>query len=531
MPPPNPKPPLIQRVREALARLSGGDVIVANVGQGASDVVVGKNIVKIGTLVVPALPAMIALVALVVAVALGLWLYLVPATMPPGRFNVAVAEFAEVDTAGRAVETANSRLISRTLFNTIGGELGQLPADYQALVWHDSMTFLQKRARIGPIPGATPAERSAAACERAEKLNADMIVYGVIDSRESPAQLRMQFCVRNVTRDRDMGNLDELQKVDRLGGPLPIDLPLADVQSSVNPTLRVRTTLLAKLVVGLRYELSSNPNFQFSLRQALAVFENTLSYLDAQGGGADAENGGDLVKYFIGREHFLLFQDPATPAAERAEHLEHARMALERATELNPRYGRAWSALGTVYTQRAQGLPRPERLSTDDISRAIAAFQSAIASMQAPRDNAALAEAHLTLAMAYVLHADSSLYLTPPNADQAEQALGQAEQQVDNSSLLIEPAQNRLLGFAAMARGTIALERAQIRSRAGDGVGARVQFEQARDAYNQCIAAGKSDPGDQFLQRQIIAKTCAPSVEIVEQALRSLPQSGGVTQP
>jgi tetratricopeptide (TPR) repeat protein len=531
MPSPQPKAPFLQRLRQALARLRGGDVIVANVGQGASDVVVGKNIVKVGTLVLPALPAVLALIALVVAASLGLWLYLVPATMPPGRFNVAVAEFAEVDAAGRAVVTANSRLISRTLFNTIGGELGQLPADYQALVWHDSMTFLEKRAWIGPIPGATPAERSEEACERAQDLHADMIVYGVIDSRERPALLRLQFCVRNATRDRDMGNLDELQKVDRLGGPLPVDLPLADVQSSINPTLRVRTTLLAKLVVGLRYELSSNPNFQFSLRQALAVFEGALRYLDEQGGGASADNGGDLVEYFIGREHFLLFQDAATPATERADHLEQARVALARATELNPRYGRAWSALGSVYTQRAQLLPRPERLSTDDIARAIAAFQSAIASMQPPHDNAAQAEAHLTLAMAHVLQADSSLYLTPPNVDAAEAALEQAEGQVDNGVLLIDPAQNRLLGFAAMARGTIALERAQISSRTGDRASARALFEQARDAYNQCISAGKSDPGDEFLQRQIIAKTCAPNAQIAEQALRGLPQSGGVAQP
>jgi hypothetical protein len=74
-----------------------GDVIIANVGPGASDVVVGKHIFKIGTLVIPALPLMIALIVTLAGSAAGLWAYLIPATMPPGTFNVAVAEFSQLD--------------------------------------------------------------------------------------------------------------------------------------------------------------------------------------------------------------------------------------------------------------------------------------------------------------------------------------------------------------------------------------------------------------------------------------------------
>jgi len=52
--PPPPKPSLLQRLRGLWARARSGDVIVANIGQGASDVLVGKNILKIGTLDDPA---------------------------------------------------------------------------------------------------------------------------------------------------------------------------------------------------------------------------------------------------------------------------------------------------------------------------------------------------------------------------------------------------------------------------------------------------------------------------------------------
>jgi tetratricopeptide repeat protein len=520
--PPPPKPSLLQRLRGLWARARSGDVIVANIGQGASDVVVGKNIIKIGTLVIPALPAVIALIVALVGGAAGLWIYLVPATMPPGAFNVAVAEFSQIDDQGRERVTTDSALISRTLFTTIQGELQALSADYRAVVWHDSMSLLQKRVTIGAITGATVASRSAAACRRATELGADMIVYGVLDAGSSPALLRLQFCVRNPSRDRDMGNLAELQAVDRLGGPVQVELPLSDVQSSVNPPLRVRTALLAKLVVGLRYELATNPNLSLSLKRAKAVFADALRYLEQQEGAATRENGGDLVQYFIGRESFLLAQEQSASPNEKSSSLEAARAALQQAIALNPQYARAWSALGSVYYARTQLLARPQRLSTDDLAQAIIAYQSAIAAAQAASDPAAEAEARLALALCEWLRGDSYLNQNPSDPVSAEAALTRADQQLAAGAALIEPAQNRLHGYAAMARGLIAFERAQIALRAGDRDSSRAFFQQARDAFGQCIAAGQTDPGDQFLQRQLIAITCAPNAQRVADTLQQL---------
>lgn len=427
-PSPQPKPSLLQRLRGLFARARGGDVIVANVGQGASDVVVGKNILKIGTLVIPALPAVITLIVALLGGAAGLWTYLVPATMPPGAFNVAVAEFSQLDPQGREGVTPDSKLISRTLFTTIQRELQALPADYQAVVWHDSMSILQKRTTIGTVAGATAELRSAAACRRATELGADMIVYGVLDASGSPAMLRLQFCVRNPSRDRDLGSLAELQAVDRLGGPVQVDLPLSDVQSSVNPPLRVRTALLAKLVIGLRYELASNPNLAASLRSAQAVFADALSYLQQQDGTVTRDNGGDLVQYFIGRENFLLAQEQAISPGERSSLLENARAALQQAIGLNPQYARAWSALGSVFYARTRLLARPERLSTDDLAQAIAAYQSAIAAAQAAHDPAAEAEARLSLALSEWLHGDTYLFQNPSDSVSAKAALVRADQ-------------------------------------------------------------------------------------------------------
>ncbi|HEU5100087.1 MAG TPA: hypothetical protein VFU22_13760, partial [Roseiflexaceae bacterium] len=458
------------------------------------------------------------------SVAIGLWLYLVPATMPPDRFNVAVAEFGVIDAQGRERVTADSRLIGRTLFSTIQGELEQLPPDYRALTWQDSMSFLQKRATIGAIAGLTPAERWPNACKRATELGADLIVYGVLDQREQPALLRLELCARSRNRERDFGNLDELQRVDRLGGPLPVTLPLDDVQASVNPPLRVRTSLVAKLVVGLRYELASNPDYQSSLRQALTTFSGALNYLESETGAATGENGGDIVQYFIGREHFLLYQDPATPASDRPARLEAALVAFARAVELNPGFARARNALGSVYFLQAQQVVIGQRHSAPQLQQALDAYSAAIPLAQAADDRSAEAEARLSLALTYRLRAEAALFQTPSDPAAAKADLARADQEAGAGEALIQPEQNRFQGFAAMVRGLIAHQQAQIRLRANDQAAARELFAQARDAYTRCIAAGQADPGDQYLKRQIIAFTCTPRQASVAAALQRIGQ-------
>ncbi len=526
----SPTPPRLswfQRLRRLLHR-QPGDVIMANVGQGASDVIVGKNILKIGTLVIPALPVVIALIVVLASGATALWLSLVPATMSD-PFNVAIAGFSMIDSQGREhAANADSATISKTLFTTVQDELRQLPPDYKALVWHDSMSFLQKRSTIGVIMSEPAADLSARACAKARSLGADMIVYGVLDERTNPALLRLAFCFQNKTRSRDIGSLDELQQADRLGSPLQLDLPISDVASTANPTLRVRTAVAAKLVVGLRYELGAGVNFQASINRALAVFNQALDFLNKEDGSATRENGGDVVQYFIGREQFLLFQDQATPPASKPEHLAAARVALQHAIELNPHFSRAFTALAGVDFQQLQQLiqqpQRPEQLITDTTTHMNRTYQSAITTAHASGDTSAEAEAHLALALGYWLQANGAILRQPPDSVAAEAALQQADQERAVGSALTQPAQIRLRGFGAMIQGVIANRRAELSAQKGDVAASRASFQQAHAAYEQCIAAGQDDPGDEFLKQQIIATTCTPNAQVVTQLLQKFPQ-------
>ncbi len=88
-------------------RRGKGDVIAARVGEGAEGVAVGKNIVQIGTVVVPLVPLIGILAALVAVVSLLAWNLLIrPSQLEPmaGLFNIAVANFGQLDEAGRYEE-------------------------------------------------------------------------------------------------------------------------------------------------------------------------------------------------------------------------------------------------------------------------------------------------------------------------------------------------------------------------------------------------------------------------------------------
>lgn len=172
-----------QRLRQRLPGRSA-DVIVATIGAGARDVVVGKNILRIGALVVPALPVVIALVAALLSTTLGLWLYLVPAAMPPGYVNIAIARFGRVDADGRIHTSADTDLIGRTLFATVRDEVRRLAPDYYGQVWHDGMGLL--KARDNRHGGGRHCARSLAGRLRARDCGgcANSCVYGELDARQ-----------------------------------------------------------------------------------------------------------------------------------------------------------------------------------------------------------------------------------------------------------------------------------------------------------------------------------------------------------
>lgn len=89
---------------------------------------VNKNVIQIGTLVMPTVPVAIAAVLVsVIAILAGLRLLgltdpVGPSRMP-GGFNVAVAEFGKEDTSGQVSSSEDGQRLSRAVFDTLQAQI------------------------------------------------------------------------------------------------------------------------------------------------------------------------------------------------------------------------------------------------------------------------------------------------------------------------------------------------------------------------------------------------------------------------
>lgn len=514
------RPPQPQGWRARLKALFSRerDVIVAEIGAGAQDVIVGKNIIRIGSLVIPALPAIIALLVALSLAAFVTWWATVPAKMDSATFNVAIADFGQIS-QGRVAASDDGRLASRMLFTTLQAELQEKSgeetlADYRPSLWHDSMSFLEKRATIGLITGVDAEARRRAACARARELNADVLVYGYLNVDADPPTVEQEFCLR--TLKRDLGDIGEIESTNRVGMPIPVDLPLDGTQAkaTLNAPLRVRNVLTTQIVIGLSDELSG------SYDKARRVFEGALAYLERsrEPGGAPGSDGEDVVRYFIGREYFFLGQNRNLSVDEQLDHFAKAQAQFEQALA-NPGYLRARLALGSTFYQRAQLLAGQNKPFDVEIQRAIEE-QSQVLREASPNDNrSVLVQGALSLGLSHWL--DGYRQLLAGDQALAEAAFAQARNYAEFGSTWALPDEHRFIAAAHMIDGLAYDYTAQGLSRSGKPDTAREQLRQAEQAYAACAAEGASDRTDVFLQDRLIATTCQPALERVRAQLAS----------
>ena len=513
------KPPPRPNWRTRLWQLFGRerDVIVAEIGPGAHDVIVGKNIIRIGALVVPALPAILALLGALTLAAFVVWWVRVPATMDTARFTIAIADFGQLQ-GDQIMPSKDGQTASRTLFTTLEAELTGT-ADFRPLIWHDSMSFLEKRSLIGVIQGVDAEARRRTACARARELNAAILVYGYLNTDADPPTLEQEFCIRSLKRD--IGDIEEVESTNRIGSPVPVDLPLDSSDAtkvSVNAPLRVRNTLLTQIVIGLNYELSGKYD------RARRIFEDALAYLQSsrEPGAKPGSDGEDVLHYFIGREHFFLGQNVERPLDERIAHFADAEAQFEQALA-NPAYLRARLALGSTFYQRAQLLAQQQQPFDLEIGRAIVE-QSQVLREASPTDNrAVLVQGALSLGLSHWL--DGYRLLQGGDGAAAGAAFVQARSYAAFSTQWAQADEHRFAAAAHMIDGLTYDYAAQESNRQTQSEAAQAAYRQAESAYALCVAEGAKDRLDFFLTERLVGDTCAPSLERVRSQI--IPPPGG----
>ena len=367
------------------------------------------------------------------------------------------------------------------------------------------------------MSGLTPELRSTSACQRASDLHANIIVYGALDTRSTPAQLSLELCARNPQPQPRQRHHDELQQFDRLGGPLTVNLPLQDVQGSVNAPARVRHSAggeaggRAALRAGRRAQPRAN------LRQALAVFNEALATCRRKMARPAPTMAATWSTTSSGAS--MLWRRTRHARERAAAELGRPRRFCKRCGA-ERRFGRAEQAGRRVFPRRPRRARRraPQATSWPRRSTPTPALAAAIAPGQPCPGRGAYC-AGLDRACR-----PKRLMAQPARPTGAADALSRADRERWSLRTCFQPSKphSRRCG---MARGLVAHQRAQLLG-ANKGKKRRDprRVPGAIDAYQQCIGAGLADPGDLFLQRQIVNFTCRPLQETARAALARLPQ-------
>jgi tetratricopeptide (TPR) repeat protein len=423
------------------SRLRGArwrDVIIGQVGEGATNVVIGKNNIQINVggrnLALPIWLITLALVAIIGFLAykplIEPWLH--PSQMN-AAFNIAVAEFGAIDQHGGVHGLPFGATLSKAVYD-------KLMAEYQGhypelmgkkdgvLIWEDSLGRAAKNVHFGVITGATPAARARQAERLAKRINANLVIYGYLEPNSTGAdELTLEFYVAGETV---RGEPDAISGRHLLGqGVLvPIDAKKEAMSAALwlsDGPLAARSQLIFWLTLGLTYETLNQPE------KALALFENAKEVLKL-----DPKDGAALLEYFIGREAFWL------------RRYDTAIAALERSQSLDPTYANAGITLANVYYDRAQlfYLPKPpppalaecvseEQLAnaaptaadaTGDIELAISKLGEALQMADRPPKQPIAAVGHLSLGNAYRLKGQSYLLAQPRDLEAAEAGFNSA---------------------------------------------------------------------------------------------------------
>ncbi len=479
----------IQRVRNIRRR----DVVIAQIGPGARNIVVGTRNVQINignrNLTVPVL-----LIPLLLLVIVGILVYplaqpiLNPAKMT-GQFRIAVAEFGEMDKNGKVKQTDNGQVLSRWLFDALYDEYQQNTDMEMARaieIWHDSRTDTEQNFRFGFMRGDTPSVRRESAANLAEKVNAHMVIYGNLTPDGESQVLDLEFYLSPQVNDETASIVGP----HRLGKPIPFPRPFdtdsPEANIVVGEKLKTRGDALFWLTMGLTQQVLGRSE------QALA----TLRRAEAELADWPEDDGKELLYFFIGREELSLNQS------------QEAESSFRKALSIEPSYARAQVALGSTYRQRAQTLKPEDRFEEPGyLALALDNHNMGLELALLTEDPLIEAVARIALAKSYRLLGETHYVLD--DYVEANRFFDTAIAEVDKVvTLLGDTRQHRLLAQAYETQGAAYLQQGDILRRRQDIEESRARFELAKTAYQQCINEGNRAFFDEFLEEKVIEKGC-----------------------
>lgn len=289
------------------------------------------------------------LALLIVGMGAGLYFILRPKLAPmTGDFNVAVAQFQIV---GQGKGFEDGKRLSQSFTNAMDREIQVLSDEIEQRI------EVRPPSEMRIIQGTTDEERAKNAHIIAEKINADVVIYGVIHINGLAATIKPEFYVRNT----EFSNVAEITGQYRMGSAVIIDKVDNMAQKrEVGDIFAERFRALTFILYGLADYVVGN------YEKAGDSFSKVL---DVQ-----AWDNPDVIYVMLGN------------VALRQRDWVNAEKYYSEARTVNSNYARAYIGLGSTYLALATTNVQSETydFNISLLDKAIEAYQLALDSQEQP---------------------------------------------------------------------------------------------------------------------------------------------------
>ena len=454
-----------------------------------------------------------------------------------GNFNIAVADIGVIQPGGAMRESAFGEQISAELYHSLDDAYTQAieagTFDRNVLIWHDSLGRAEgKNITLGHVEGATPEDRMENAAKLAQRIQAQMVIFGHLTDATDPESLELEFYYDGQTR---AGDPSALWGGYEFGAPIQPAVSYAVNPDSASLTMAEelvpRSRALLWMTQALSYALANLPE------KGLAILQQAEPTADGWGPG----EGKELFHLVLGE------------VAQKSREFDIAIAALEEALAIEPEYIPALIVLGGAYFDRGQLFPYrtqavPAGLencislenienSAKDLDAAIADTETAIGHLTRAVELADAQEspfaprAHMVLGLAY--RARATWQTLQNDLDGADATLADAQAELDRALAAFTPETDPVYyAWTQVGLGTVDRLRAHvaaIRRDRAEETAARAEAQQAQVGwlesalghYDACIALSDRTAGNVLFQQRVLACSCRPFALEARQVLSS----------
>jgi tetratricopeptide (TPR) repeat protein len=248
------------------------------------------------------------------------------------QFNVAVAQFLVQDASRKTISSQDGSLLASYVSQEIQTQFAAMDLDNSISndVWGPEET--------GVVQGNTSEQRTEAAKKLAEKINAYVLIYGIIVEDGDRSKFLPEFYINH----KSFVEASEITGGHELGHQLALSLPFHGIQNAENPALAGRIRALDLITIGLAYYSADK-------------FDEALTYFQRAADEKDWIGAGREIVYLLIGNTYVRKDSQAHDFADVPRAMQNYQFALQ----INPEYSRAMvGKAGVLYLQASQDLTK-----------------------------------------------------------------------------------------------------------------------------------------------------------------------------